>query len=232
MSRYGHLRACNKRVYGTGMSIGMVTSGLATTERMELGSVSVWSTQGLQQQSWGDVSVWSLQGLQQQSVWNWGQSRYGHFRACSNRVYGTGVSPVWSPRGLQQQSVWNWGQSRYGHLGVCNNRVYGTGVSLGMVTSGIATTECMELGSVSVWSLQGLQQQSWGDVSVWSPQGLQQQSVWNWDESRCTGEVVAQWLERRSSDPKTLGSLPWRGRVRNSFVCVHPSHNNNNNKEL
>ena len=33
---------------------------------------------------------------------------------------------------------------------------------------------------------------------------------------------VAQWLVRRNSNPKTLGSIPWRGRVRDSF-SVSPS---------
>ena len=31
-----------------------------------------------------------------------------------------------------------------------------------------------------------------------------------------TGQV-AQWLERRFSNPKTVGSIPWRGGVRSSF---------------
>ena len=30
---------------------------------------------------------------------------------------------------------------------------------------------------------------------------------------------VAQLLESRSSNPKTLGSIPWRDRVRSSFFC-------------
>ena len=45
---------------------------------------------------------------------------------------------------------------------------------------------------------------------------------------------AAQWLERRNSNPKTLGSIPWRSRVRGSFsippsqllrriVCASPS---------
>ena len=33
---------------------------------------------------------------------------------------------------------------------------------------------------------------------------------------------VAQWLVRRNSNPKTLGSIPWRCRVRSSF-SVPPS---------
>ena len=35
------------------------------------------------------------------------------------------------------------------------------------------------------------------------------------------GDVVL-WLERRNSNPKTLGSIPWWGRVRGSF-SVPPS---------
>ena len=36
---------------------------------------------------------------------------------------------------------------------------------------------------------------------------------------------VAQWLERQSCNPKTLGSIPWRRRVRDSestLVCAWP----------
>ena len=29
--------------------------------------------------------------------------------------------------------------------------------------------------------------------------------------------IIAQWLQRRNSNPKTLGSILWRGRVRGSF---------------
>ena len=36
-----------------------------------------------------------------------------------------------------------------------------------------------------------------------------------------TGDV-AQWLEHRNSNPKTLGSIPWLGRVRGS-ISVSPS---------
>ena len=36
-----------------------------------------------------------------------------------------------------------------------------------------------------------------------------------------TGDV-AQWLERRNSNPKTLGSIPWRSKVRGTF-SIPPS---------
>ena len=36
-------------------------------------------------------------------------------------------------------------------------------------------------------------------------------------KERKTGDVVAQWLENRNSNPKTLGSIPWRDMVRNSL---------------
>ena len=32
---------------------------------------------------------------------------------------------------------------------------------------------------------------------------------------------VAEWLEGRNSYPKTLGSIPWRGRVSSSFSLSH-----------
>ena len=34
---------------------------------------------------------------------------------------------------------------------------------------------------------------------------------------------IAQWLESRKSNPKTLCLIPWRGRVRNKF-SIPPSH--------
>ena len=37
------------------------------------------------------------------------------------------------------------------------------------------------------------------------------------------GYDVAQWLESRNSNPKTLGSIPWRGGVTNSFFCLSES---------
>ena len=45
------------------------------------------------------------------------------------------------------------------------------------------------------------------------------------DESRAhmpcaTGDVVAQWLERQNSNPKTLGSIPWWGRVVDGAVFL------------
>ena len=36
-------------------------------------------------------------------------------------------------------------------------------------------------------------------------------------------EDTAQWLESRNSSPKTLGSILWQGRVRNSFFCPSKS---------
>ena len=38
-----------------------------------------------------------------------------------------------------------------------------------------------------------------------------------------TWDVAQWWLERRNSNPKTLGSIPWRGRVRDNFSLL-PSH--------
>ena len=43
-----------------------------------------------------------------------------------------------------------------------------------------------------------------------------------------TGDIVmtgdgGQWLDSQNSNPKTLGSIPWRGRVRNSVFPVHPA---------
>ena len=34
------------------------------------------------------------------------------------------------------------------------------------------------------------------------------------------GADVAQWLHHRNYNPKTLGLIPWRGRVRNSFLSL------------
>ena len=46
----------------------------------------------------------------------------------------------------------------------------------------------------------------------------------NWDKTPRRWETdvyrdVAQWLVRRNSNPKTLGSIPWWGGVRDMFVC-------------
>ena len=53
-----------------------------------------------------------------------------------------------------------------------------------------------------------------------------------WGKSR---QGTAQWLERQNSNLKTLGSTPWRGRVKDSFsippsplvqscLCLIPLH--------
>ena len=34
---------------------------------------------------------------------------------------------------------------------------------------------------------------------------------------------VAQWLQRRACNPKTMGSIPWRSRLRNIFFLSLPS---------
>ena len=48
-------------------------------------------------------------------------------------------------------------------------------------------------------------------------------STTGFQTGRGAGGGVAQWLKHRNSNPKSLGSIPWRSRVRDNFFLSLPS---------
>ena len=66
---------------------------------------------------------------------------------------------------------------------------------------------------------------AWQDKTrekVWTPQLLKKKVVvWQGAFNPGMGTYVAQWFESRNSNPKTLGSIPWWGRMRN--IIFRPS---------